>query len=122
MKMYYVEGEVHKQLASGGYRVKAKILDDNIAMYINGMIVFAPSDKHPDWTVYTPRAGNARIVEFAKSSPLWQEIQEACIDAVKLEDTYKPKDELPDTTALDNLSGDEFQAQFSKELDKVIPF
>ena len=121
MKMYYVEGEVHKQLASGGYRVKAKILDDNIAMYINGMIVFAPSDKHPDWTVYTPRAGNARIVEFAKNSPLWQEIQEACIDAVKLEDTYQPRDEVPGVEALDNLSGEKFQEQFKKQLD-ALPF
>lgn len=119
--MYYVEGEVHKQLASGGYRVKAKILDDNIAMYINGLIVFAPSDNHPDWTVYTPKAGNARIVEFAKNSPLWQEIQEACIDAVKLEETYGPRD-MADMKSLENLSENEFKEQLSKELDKVIPF
>lgn len=120
-KLYNVEAEVHTQLKNKGYRVKVKILDDTIAMYINGMVVFTPSDEYPEWKVYTPKVFNARIVEFAKSSPLWQQIQEACIDAVKLDETYKPKDEVIDAESLEDMSDDEWQKQYKKQLDDL-PF
>lgn len=97
MNMYNVEGEWHKQLPNGSHRVKAKILHPDLAMYINGLVVFPPDDKHPDWTVYTPKVFNARIVEFANSSKLWQEIKEACIDTVKLQASYDRMDDINDS-------------------------
>jgi hypothetical protein len=115
--MYYVEGEVHKQLPNGAYRVKAKVLDAPLAMYINGIVVFPPSDKHPDWTVYTPKAGNARIIEFANSSTLWQEIQEACIDAVKLEMSYEQANEIVDL----DQSDDKTDEQLKNDLNNLFP-
>ena len=84
---YDVEAEVHKPVGKG-YRVKALVHD--IGIYINGMMVFPPNDEH-DWTVYPPllgRAGRGKYrytIEFNKHAPLWEEIQEACIEAVKSE-------------------------------------
>lgn len=119
MKTYYVEGEVHKQLANGAYRVKAKVLDASLSMYINGIVVFIPDDKHPDWTVYTPKAGNARIIEFSKNSPLWQDIRAACIEAVKLEISYERFDKVADIEQYANMTNEEMQEQFKKNLDDL---
>ena len=123
MKVFNVEAEYHMLLEKiGAHRVKIKILDPDLAMYINGMVVFTPDgDKHPDWTVYTPKAGNARIVEFAKSSILWKEIQEACIDAVKLEESHKNMDKVDDMKRYDNMSKEEFDKDFKDELDRILP-
>jgi hypothetical protein len=96
MKLYHVEGEYHKQLPNGSHRVKAKILNPDLAMYINGLVVFQPDAKHQEWTVYTPKVFNARIVEFANSSKLWHEIKEACIDIVKLQESYDRMDDVND--------------------------
>ena len=84
---YEVEAEVHKPVGAG-YRVKALVHD--IGIYINGMMVLPPNDEH-DWAVYPPllgRAGRGKYrytVEFNKHAPLWNEIYEACIEAVKSE-------------------------------------
>lgn len=121
MKMFFVEGEVHKQLANGAYRVKVKVLNPELALYINGMVVFPASDKFPEWTVYTPKAGNARIIEFAKSSTLWEEIQEACIDAVKLHTSNQRMDQVVDMTPYDNLSREEFDKRMREDMDEIFP-
>lgn len=90
MKVYNIEAEVHKQL-SFGYRVKVSVLD--IGLYINGMVVFPPNKEHDYWTVKPPamRAGRGKysyITEFNKKLPLWEEIFDSCVDAVKLEQSY----------------------------------
>lgn len=89
-EQFSVEAAVHKQIGDG-YRVKVSILD--LGMYINGMMVFPPNDEHENWSVYTPaqRAGRGKyayIVEFNKKMPLWAEVHVACIDAVKLEQSF----------------------------------
>lgn len=90
MKAFNIEAVVHKEL-SFGYRVKVSILD--LGIYINGMVVFPPNEEHDYWTVKPPamRAGRGKyvyIIEFNKKLPLWEEIFDACVDAVKLEKSY----------------------------------
>lgn len=90
MKTYNVEAKVHKELAFG-FRVKVSILD--LGLYINGMVVFPPNDEHNYWTVNPPamRAGRGKyvyIIEFNKKLPLWEEVYDACVDAVKLDQSY----------------------------------
>jgi len=92
-KLYSIEAQVHMSIPQG-YRVKVSVLD--LGMYINGMVVMPPSEGH-EWTVYPPsqRAGRGKysyIVEFNKKLPLWEEIYDACVDAVKLEMSYDKKD------------------------------
>jgi len=106
---YEVEAKVHKPVGAG-YRVKALVHD--IGIYINGMMVFPPNDEH-DWAVYPPllgRAGRGKYrytVEFNKHAPLWEEIQEACIEAVKSEMGLSDTDDLlsptPPTQELDDM-------------------
>lgn len=84
-KIFNVEASVHKTLASG-YRVKVSVID--LGMYINGMVVFQPNDDHKDWSVMTPalRSGRGKwthVVEFDKSTALWEEIYQACVQAGK---------------------------------------
>jgi hypothetical protein len=98
-KLYSVEAQVHKQYGNG-YRVKVSILD--IGLYINGMMIYPPDDDHKEWSVLTPsrpagRGKHARIVEFNKKLPLWGEVYEACVDAVKLDMTYGDDIADPDT-------------------------
>lgn len=122
MDLFNVEGEWHKEFPNGSHRVKAKILHPDLAMYINGNIVFPPDKDHPEWTVYTPKAMNARIVEFAKSSKLWQEIQKACIEAVKIHLSHKEMDERNEMRQVEK-DLDRFDKTYGKraqeELDKV---
>ena len=98
---YEVEAEVHKPVGAG-YRVKALVHD--IGIYINGMMVFPPNDGH-DWAVYPPshgRAGRGKYnytVEFNKHAPLWDEIYEACIEAVKSEMGLTEANNLPSLTS-----------------------
>lgn len=54
------------------------------------MMIYPPDDDHREWSVLTParpagRGKYARIVEFNKKMPLWDEVYEACVNAVKLE-------------------------------------
>lgn len=92
-KSFTIEAQVHMSIPQG-YRVKVSVLD--IGMYINGMVVMPPSEDK-DWAVYPPsqRAGRGKysyIVEFNKQFPLWDEIYDACVDAVKLEMSLDKKD------------------------------
>ncbi|MFZ1360753.1 MAG: hypothetical protein WAS27_01845 [Candidatus Saccharimonadales bacterium] len=77
---FMVEAEVHKAVGEG-YRVKALIL--GIGQYINGMMVYPPNSKHDEWVIYTPTVGKSRIVEFRGEAPIWKQIRDACIVAVK---------------------------------------
>jgi hypothetical protein len=86
MNVFNIEATVHKEL-SLGYRVKVSILD--LGLYINGMVVFPPNEEHEHWAVYPPsmRAGRGKyayITEFNKKLPLWDEVFDACVDAVKI--------------------------------------
>lgn len=68
-----------------GYRVK--LFEHNIGMFINGMVIFPPSDKSKEWKVFTPSArvgkGFIHPVEFNGKKAMWLEIKVACIEAVK---------------------------------------
>lgn len=78
-----VSVEVHKEIYEG-WRVK--LLIPSIGLYINGMRVYPPNDKHPDkWIVLTPTYpnGKGRIVEFNPNLELWKLVQERSIEAVK---------------------------------------
>jgi hypothetical protein len=96
-KSFSIEAQVHKPIPQG-YRVKVSLLD--LGMYISGFVVMPPNDDH-DWTVYPPaeRAGRGKWKynpEFNKHLPLWEEIYEACVDAVKLEISNEKKDVVID--------------------------
>jgi hypothetical protein len=89
-KVFTVTADVHKAIGNG-YRVKVSLLD--LGVYINGMVVFPPSEEHDDWSVMTParpagRGKYARIVEFNKKLPLWEEVYVACVDAVKADPEF----------------------------------
>lgn len=120
MKIFLTEGEVHKRLDNGSYRVKAKILNPELQMYINGIIVFAPSEEHDDWAVYTPKAYKARILEFANSSILWQEIKSVCIDAVKLYNSDSDTNQNNNSLDYLNLNDEDYNKQLKKQLDDAI--
>lgn len=77
---FQVEASVHKGIGEG-FRVKASIIA--LGQYINGMMVYPPNDKHDDWVVYTPTANKVRTVEFRGNAPLWKQLCESCIEAVK---------------------------------------
>jgi hypothetical protein len=88
-KLFTIEAAVHQGAnVAEGFRVKVSVID--LGIYINGMVVYPPNERSDEWTVYTPakRAGRGKyvhIVEFNKKLPLWNEINEACIEAAKLE-------------------------------------
>lgn len=113
-RLYNLDAECHMQLKNGGYRVKLAILDHGL--YINGMVVFPPNSEHGNkWNVYTPSANRARLVEFNSKLPLWEEIKDACIDAVKL---YQSNEKVDD--GLLDLPKEEFDKQFPDELDRAL--
>lgn len=90
-KLNTVTAEVHKKVGKG-YRVK--VLMPEIGIFINGMMVYPPSEEHNYWSVYPPshRAGRGKyayIVEFNKKFSLWEEIYDECVDAVKVDPQYK---------------------------------
>jgi hypothetical protein len=84
-KAYSIEASVHKPIKEG-YRVKVEMKE--IGLFINGMIVYPPNEKHEDWKVLTPAANYGHrwvhTIEFDGKLPLWKEICSACIEAVKL--------------------------------------
>jgi hypothetical protein len=111
MTTFNVEAEYHMFIEKiGAHRVKVLVLDDDLSFEINGMVVFPPSDKKPDWTVYTPTVGKARIIGFntketSQKSLLWPDIQVACIAAVqehqRLNSMYAT-DEIPEHKEISN--------------------
>ena len=117
--MHNLDAQFHMPLKKGGYRVKLLLIDHGI--FINGMVVYPPSPKSEDWTVYTPATKSsykekpARIVEFDAKPTLWAEVQEACIDAVRL---YLADNDIKDD--LLELPKDDFDKEYSSELDKAL--
>lgn len=121
MNMYNIEAEVHMKLKNGSYRVKVKILDDNISMYVNGNVVFQPSEKHSDWFVATPKAFGARIVEFNGKSPLWKEYKAACIEATQEYVRHEELDSTDNMKEFEDKSAEDFQKEMKDQLDKIFP-
>lgn len=87
MAQYKIEAKVHTIVPKGGYRVK--VWFPEMEMYINGVLVYPPSEEHDKWGVLTPKAGRSgrgkqpRIIEFNGKSELWHQFSEAAIKAVK---------------------------------------
>ncbi len=125
MGIFSLEAEVHKPLKNKqgelfGYRVKLSLLDPDLGFFINGMVVCPPGDKISEWVVYTPKVGNARIIEFnGKESKLWPDIQAVCIDAVKEYLRHEKLDIADDTEKYDGLSKEEFDKQLLDDLTKA---
>lgn len=121
MNTYNVEAEYHMPLKNGSHRVKITVLDTDLGFYINGMVVFPPGvRKHTDWTVYTPKVGNARIIEFnGKESKLWPEIKEACIDIVQEQERIDKLSPTDDMAGYENKTTEEFNKQMLDDLKKA---
>jgi len=104
-RVYSVIAEVHKQLPHGGYRVKVSLPDDGI--YINGMVVFPPNEVKHDWYVQPPSKPGGRgkwvgIIEFNKKHSLWDDVHDACVDAVKA--FIKDEEEKVKDVVLDDIT------------------
>jgi hypothetical protein len=121
MNTYSVEAEYHMLLKNGSHRVKIKVLDPDLGFWINGMVVFPPGVRnHTDWTVYTPKAGNARIIEFnGKESKLWPEIKAACIDVVQEQERTDKLSPNEDMAGYENKTTEEFNKQMLEDLKKA---
>lgn len=126
-KLYNVEAEYHMDLYSRktgeffGYRVKVSILDDALGFYINGMVVSPPEcNKEKTWMVFTPKQGNARIIEFnGKNSKLWPEIKQVCLDVVWEHIRQQKMGNNEDPLLNEELSTEEFNKQMMKDLDNL---
>ena len=89
MKVFNIDAEVTP--SSGlkrGYRVK--VWDKELGLYINGMMVYPPNAKYPEWGVVPPSrlAGRGRyayIVEFDKKQQFWMEIYDKCVEVAQIE-------------------------------------
>ena len=85
--VFEATAEVHMSLPKG-YRLKAGI--PSIGFYINGMKVLKADPRKEEWEVYPPshlsKEGWLPTIEFDKHFPLWQEIKQACLDAVDREE------------------------------------
>lgn len=118
MKVYSIEARVHQPIKEG-FRVKVSILD--IGMHINGALVFPPNDKHDDWIVYPPaiptRFKRVYPAEFDKKKPLWLEIEQAAIDAVK---QYQHESDPMDDVEWDKMSPKEFNQYLGDNIDKTL--
>ncbi len=84
-----ISAEVHQEVQTKygkAYRVKVFIPEHGI--FINGMMVYPPNAKYPEWRVMPPgipNQPNKFVVEFNKHLPLWQEVEERCLDVAQLE-------------------------------------
>jgi hypothetical protein len=126
MKLYNIEAEWHMKLKNRhgeffGHRVKVLVLDDDLGFFINGMVVCPPeTSKTGGWEVYTPKAGNARIIEFnGKKSKLWPEIKDACIDAAKEYLRSEKLDALEEVEQFERLSKEEFDKKMTDDLRRA---
>ena len=92
-KLYNIEVEIHQEfVTSKGTAYRAKVLMRDYGLFINGFVIYMPNPEFPKWNVDPPLLPRAKsvvkkkyVTEFNKKMPLWQEIEEACIDAGKLE-------------------------------------
>jgi len=124
--LYNVEAEYHMELKNKqgkffGHRVKVLVLDDDLGFYINGMVVSPPEcNKEKVWMVYTPKQGNARIIEFnGKKSKLWPEIKEACLNVVLEHLRHEKLDVADGMEQYDELSREEFDKKMREGLDNL---
>jgi hypothetical protein len=91
-----ISAEVHQEVKTKygiAYRVKAFIPEHGI--FINGMMVYPPNAKYPDWRVMPPgipKQPNKFVVEFNKHLPVWQEVEERCLEAAQLEHSGKQEE------------------------------
>lgn len=131
MSAYNVEAQFHMELIDKitkkayAYRVKVLVLDDDLSFEINGMVVFPPSVEKPNWTVYTPTVGKARIIGFntketSQKSLLWPDIQAACIAATQEYLRHSRLDTADDMAEFEGLSGEALNKKLSEKMD--IPF
>jgi len=125
MNAFNVEAQYHMYLEKiGAHRVRVLVLDDDLSFEINGMVVFPPSDKRPEWTVYTPTVGNARIIGFntketSKKSLLWPDIQAACIAATQEHLRHEKLDTADNTVQYEGLSKKEFDNKLIEGTSKL---
>jgi hypothetical protein len=101
MKAFNIDAEVTPSNAKFGYRVK--VWDKELGIYINGMMVYPPNSKYPEWGVVppgVPRQKGKFVVEFNKQLPLWEEVKARCIEVAQVEHLQK-KDEVVDEVVTD---------------------
>lgn len=88
-----ISAELHKEVKTQygvAYRVKALIPEHGI--FINGMMVYPPNVKYPEWRVMPPgmpKQPGKFVVEFNKHLPVWQEVEERCLEVAQLEHAGK---------------------------------
>lgn len=88
-KLFNIEAEVAPSSATTkGIRVK--VWDKEMGIYINGMMVYPPNPKYPEWGVVPPSrlAGRGRYayhVEFDKKKQLWKEVYDKCVEVAQID-------------------------------------
>jgi len=106
---------------NNGYRLKISVLD--LGIYINGFTA-RKSDKNASGWWIQPPANNingkwVHSIELDKSKSLWVEIEQACLDQLKLQehgisDFYMPTDEEMTDESIKNSLND---VSFTDEKD-----
>lgn len=123
MNIFNIEAEYHmplknKQGVYFGHRVKVALLDPELGFFINGMVVCPPNEKSTEWSVFTPKQGNARIIEFnGKESKLWPEIKEACLKAVREHERPTTLVAAQDPMLKEGLGNEEFNKLMIKDME-----
>ena len=90
-KLFNVEAEFHTTVATkAGTAYRIKVLVYDLGIFINGMMVYPPNPKFPQWGVTPPSrpAGRGQykdVIEFNKKLPLWEEIHDKCVEVAQLE-------------------------------------
>lgn len=107
--LHIVEAEVLGDI-NNGYRLKISVLD--IGVYVYGFTVRRSDKNSSGWWVQPP-ATNVKgkwvsTIEFDKSKSLWVEVEQACLEQVKLQEqgnrAYTPTDEeMTDKSIADSL-------------------
>ena len=89
MKAFNIEAEVAPSSAtSKGIRVK--VWDKELGFYINGMMVYPPNPKYPEWGVVPPSRLSVRgrymyYVEFDKKKQLCKEVYDKCVEVAQID-------------------------------------
>lgn len=94
-KIFNIDAEVTPSNVKFGYRVK--VWDKQLGIYINGMMVYPPNAKYPEWGVLppgVPKQSGKFVVEFNKTFMLWKEIKEKCIEVAQEAHSQKPKEDV----------------------------
>ena len=126
MTTFNVEAEYHMFIEKiGAHRVKILVLDDDLSFEINGMVVFPSSVKKPEWTVYTPSVGKARIIGFntketSQKSLLWPDIQAACIAAVQEHQRLESMDATDDIPEHKEISNKKIDSKLIESPNRLL--